>query len=150
MSFRIRYCRGMQEYVLGFLFNETKDKVVLLRKLRPLWQAGRLNGVGGKIETGESPAEAMRREFREEAGVDVTAWDLFARLNHDKWRVFVFSAFDSKVLSNVVAKTDEALQIIPADAMSLHTDSISNLQWLVPLARNPKDIKLPVIVEYGS
>ena len=37
--------------------------VVLTHKNRPAWQAGKLNGVGGKIELLESPVAAMVREF---------------------------------------------------------------------------------------
>src|SRR5690349_13991679 len=44
-----------QAYALGFLFDGT-GRVVLIRKRRPAWQAGLLNGVGGKVEPGEAPA----------------------------------------------------------------------------------------------
>ena len=61
----------MQEYVVGFLFDEDARRyhktghgnVVLIEKNRPAWQAGRLNGVGGHIEIGETPDEAISREF---------------------------------------------------------------------------------------
>ena len=56
------------EYVLGFMFNEAESKVLLVWKNRPAWQAGKLNGVGGKIEAGETPVQAMNREFAEETG----------------------------------------------------------------------------------
>lgn len=42
----------MKKYVLGFMFS-TEDrgqKVALIKKLKPKWQAGLLNGIGGKIE----------------------------------------------------------------------------------------------------
>lgn len=56
------------EYVLGFMFNLAESKVLLVWKNRPAWQAGKLNGVGGKIEEGETPIQAMNREFAEETG----------------------------------------------------------------------------------
>jgi len=68
------------EYVLGFAFNG--NNVLLIRKTRPAWQAGRLNGVGGKVEPEDwCLAEAMRREFKEETGVDtvVEDWKQFAQ-----------------------------------------------------------------------
>lgn len=55
-------------YVLGFMFNEAKTHVLLVKKNRPAWQAGLLNGIGSKIEPGEQPLEAMEREFQEETG----------------------------------------------------------------------------------
>ena len=61
----------MQHYVCGFLFSPDRSRVLLIRKRRPAWQAGRLNGVGGKVEAGEALYHAMRREFREEAGLDL-------------------------------------------------------------------------------
>lgn len=58
----------MKTYVLGFCFNAALNKVVLIRKNRPQWQAGKLNGVGGHVEPWELPLGAMVREFREESG----------------------------------------------------------------------------------
>ncbi len=39
----------MKLYVVGFMFTEDEKQVVLIEKKRPEWQAGKLNGVGGKI-----------------------------------------------------------------------------------------------------
>lgn len=63
----------MQLFVCGFCFDQERDRVVLIQKAQPDWQAGRLNGVGGKVESGESVAQAMTREFEEEAGVRLPA-----------------------------------------------------------------------------
>ena len=63
----------MQLFVCGFCFDEERECVVLIEKSQPAWQAGRLNGVGGKVEPGESVADAMTREFEEEAGVRLPA-----------------------------------------------------------------------------
>jgi len=64
----------MIKYALGFLFSKDKEKVVLIKKTKPEWQAGFLNGVGGKVEQGETYVEAMIREFEEETGVVFTDW----------------------------------------------------------------------------
>jgi 8-oxo-dGTP diphosphatase len=64
------------EYVCGFLFHPQRKAVALIRKNKPEWQAGKLNGIGGKVEHLETPAEAMEREFLEEAGVRVDRWKL--------------------------------------------------------------------------
>jgi 8-oxo-dGTP pyrophosphatase MutT (NUDIX family) len=59
-----------QDYVLGFVkvkdFKVLKPKVLLMIKQRPEYQKGKLNGIGGKIEAGETPIKAMIREFGEE------------------------------------------------------------------------------------
>jgi 8-oxo-dGTP diphosphatase len=52
----------MIKYVVGFLFNEGKTKVVLIKKNRPDWQKGYFNGVGGKIEGDETPASDKHGE----------------------------------------------------------------------------------------
>jgi 8-oxo-dGTP diphosphatase len=59
---------NFQKYVLGFAFDKS-DNVILVRKQKPKWQKGLLNGVGGKIEIGETSSDAMFREFREETGL---------------------------------------------------------------------------------
>lgn len=46
------------------------EELLMIRKRRGLG-AGRYNGPGGKVEPGETPAEAAVRETREETGVDV-------------------------------------------------------------------------------
>lgn len=52
------------EYCVGFAFYGTD--VILIRKAKPAFQKGLLNGVGGKIELGENAFIAMVREFYEE------------------------------------------------------------------------------------
>jgi len=48
----------------------SQGKVLLLYRYRPPHQY-RWNGVGGKIEQGETPREAIAREVREEAAMDL-------------------------------------------------------------------------------
>jgi len=70
------------EYVLGFAFLPSTGGVLLIKKTRPDWQAGKLNGVGGKVEPDDwCLAEAMRREFKEETNIDteVDSWTEFGQ-----------------------------------------------------------------------
>jgi len=55
------------KFVIGFLLDPTLSLVLLLRKNKPAHMEGLLLGVGGKIDEGESPIQAMAREFQEEA-----------------------------------------------------------------------------------
>ena len=126
----------MQGYVCGFLFSPDRGRVLLIRKRRPAWQAGKLNGIGGKIEPGETTADAMRREFREEADLDIPDWQPILTLTgHDDagtgvaWRGHFFRAFGPVDQARTI--TDEQLEIHPVAA--LPRDTIPNLHWMIPL-----------------
>jgi 8-oxo-dGTP diphosphatase len=135
----------MKEYVCGFLFSRPTDdegqKVVLIRKNRPEWQAGRLNGVGGKFEEDIDPSfqSAMVREFHEETGVLVhyDEWTLFCVYggvsNGERYRVYFFKA-SPEVFPQVTSKTDEDVEIVYTRV--LPSDVIFNLNWLIPLAND--------------
>ncbi len=62
----------MQEYVLVYAKPKLgpSDLVLVVVKDRPLWQVGKINLVGGKIEAGETPEEAAVRELKEESGLE--------------------------------------------------------------------------------
>ncbi len=56
----------MTEYtfmVCGLVFNSDQSKIALILKNRPKFLAGKMNGIGGKVEIGEGHAESMSREF---------------------------------------------------------------------------------------
>jgi len=61
-----------QKYVVGFFFDKSMSNIALIRKQKPQWQAGLLNGIGGKVEDSELPKVAMWREFKEEAGLNTS------------------------------------------------------------------------------
>lgn len=73
-------------YVAGLLFGDVRSRVMLIRKARPDWMRGKLNGIGGHIEQGERPLGAMCREFKEETGVTIPpdSWKKFAVLVMDE------------------------------------------------------------------
>ena len=71
------------KYVLGFAFSPDNSKVLLIRKERPKWQSGLLNGVGGKVEGEEWLREAMVREFKEETDIDTSTTDWSMFLSHE-------------------------------------------------------------------
>ena len=126
-----------QAFVAGLLLDDL-GRVALVRKNRPDWQAGRLNAIGGKVEPGETSHQAMRREFREETGLDLDGWERFVQLlvpygAVDFYRLHV----DGAVLDQVRSVTDEQIEIHAADAIP--QPALANLSWLVPLARYTHD-----------
>ena len=101
----------MKAYVCGFLFDPENLHVVLIRKTKPEWQMGLLNGVGGAVEYPESPLKAMIREFKEETGVDISTWKQFIRLNDRAWYVDFFKA-QSPDFRLVKSMTEEEVLIV--------------------------------------
>lgn len=131
----------MTEYVAGFMFLEsaqTITQVLLIRKNRPTWQAGRWNGIGGHVEDGESINEAMRREFREEVGIDYLCWEKFASLQvGQSARVHFFKAVvDIVTFISFKSMTDEVVDSFRIKQMP--ENIIPNLSWLIPMALSPK------------
>lgn len=127
------------EYVLGLAFDADARHVLLIRKARPTWMAGRLNGVGGKIEPGEAPMQAMVREFREETGLDTTPayWTAFARIEAPTYRVHCYWARTSRI-HDAESLTDEVVQAHPVDLASLGASAVRNLPSLVTVALDPE------------
>jgi 8-oxo-dGTP diphosphatase len=135
------------EYVLALLFTEDRARVVLMHKTRPAWQAGRVNALGGKLLAGESARDAARREVREEAGVDVAAWEEFLVWDDPVYRMHAVRAFDDDAAAR--ARTAEDQAVFLADAASLPPNVIDNLRWLVPLALD-RDVAVPVLVRSAA
>jgi len=135
-------------YVLGFAFdcaegaNSTDANVALIRKARPAWQAGSLNGIGGHVEDfDENQHASMFREFYEETGTLVEEWKRFAIMGTDQWNVYVYSAFNVP-LHELKTTTDEEVTIV--NAYELPEDVLFNLRWLIPFALDPQPFPIQV------
>lgn len=129
----------MKDYVVGFMFSEDKKDVVLMTKNRPEWQAGKINGLGGKAEDhDEAMAHAMAREFEEECGIKTNSedWTEFCIIeNEGLCNVHIFRAFSDKIYH---AKTmeDEIVDVYPTD--DLPKNMIFNLNWLINMCLDDK------------
>lgn len=123
-----------KKYVLGFLFCPELNYVALIEKRRPDWQAGKLNGIGGKVEPEEDCRAAMVREFREETGATVTDWRYFCRMFGDDWEVYCYAAVGTH---QIISTTDEIVRFISLNALS-EFNIIPNVHWLIPLALDPE------------
>ncbi|MGX7417757.1 NUDIX hydrolase [Carnobacterium gallinarum] len=64
----------MRMYTLCFL--KRNDEILLLNRQKNPWM-GRWNGVGGKIEIGETPLECAVREIYEETEIKLADNDIF-------------------------------------------------------------------------
>lgn len=125
----------MKNYVVGFAFSKDFQEVLLIKKSKPEWQAGRSNGIGGKIEDGETAEQAMVREFKEECDISTqeSQWRKYALLEcFDGSKVWCFeAAMDIEHFSTL---TDEQVRIWDIKAVMGSKRVIHNLKWLIPLA----------------
>ena len=147
--------------VCGFMF--CGQSVLLVRKLKPAWQRDLYNGVGGKVEDGETPIAGMVREFLEETGVQTLPgdWRHFAVEQEPSgvWVHFFAARVDyaTRQRNRWPARNDagEVLSWLPWDSVvsaasrSLNDGlpanvAVVNLAWLLPLALDPRDV--PAIV----
>jgi 8-oxo-dGTP diphosphatase len=130
--------------VVGFLFADTD--VLLVQKMKPSWQKGFWNGVGGKDEEGEEPIDAMVREFFEETKILVehSAWQHFARETGPDYRTNFFASrlpgsFAARPRIEKCNDADEPLAWRDTRFIS-QLQVIGNLRWLIPLAQDWRNI----------
>ena len=119
------------QYVLGFLFSSNGSHVALIEKNHPKWQAGKWNGIGGKMKESDlSKQAAMIREFKEEAGLSIKSWEFCLILHAGGHQVYIFRAFDDSV-AKVQTKEKETARLFPID--HLPELMVLNARWMMPL-----------------
>lgn len=128
----------MKHYVLGLVFSQYEGRIALLRKKRPDWQVGKLNGIGGHIEPGETPKEAMIREAEEEVGLKLGGgcWEEIATLRKSRtWELFVFKTNLPLPTEpeDLMGQEDEQVEVHNVNLMYLE-DCVPNLHYLVQFA----------------
>lgn len=131
-------------YVVGFLFDNHDESVLLVRKNKPEWQAGKLNGIGGKIEENEDPLTAMHREFAEETGIKDVDWKEFLKLEYGPICIWFFKASINfggvKYMSiNDIGEYIEKWSYDKLNSRFPSSFTIPNLKWIIPLALDKDD-----------
>jgi len=132
----------MKNYVVGFAYSEDLKNILLIRKNRPPWQKGLLNGVEGKIKEksntpqifDEIPLTAMKRECKEETGLHLI-WNMgghMSGVNEDEsvFQCWIFYAYDDRIYDFQQIE-DEVLELFPMDKVPLD-QVIPNLHYLIP------------------
>lgn len=132
----------MKHYVLGLVFNQDHTKILLIEKLRPDWMKGYWNGIGGKIEEGEDPNDAMNRESKEECG-HTYVWVHTITFTCPGGTVFVYAA-------TCPAPDIDFEQIEDEELMIWHTYALpgklmGNLKWIIPLCLS--SVRFPVMID---
>lgn len=125
-------------YVLVIARTCEDGHVVVVRKNRPAWQAGRFNFPGGKIERSESPLEAAAREMVEETGIRLEPDQLRPvahLLREGYFEVFVFASETPDIVA-AKAHTDEDVVLLSISELHSLTqgECLENLPWLHDMA----------------
>lgn len=130
-------------YTLGFVFNPERTHVMLIRKTRPQWQAGLLNGIGGKLEEDESDSECMIREFKEETGLlETPSWKAVGerrRLSDANgghlYRMRIFAGeLPLEVMQTASSANDEKIEVVALDYNSIGDEGVPGLVWTINIA----------------
>lgn len=123
------------DYVLGFAFSKDGQSIALIRKDRPTWQAGKLNGIGGKVEPGEPIIKAMAREFKEETGRYTLPqdWRYFAKFTFEGGEVHCFTTSMER-LDELHCPESETIEVHDVSLVGKE-QTCPNLNFLIPMAQ---------------
>lgn len=129
----------MTHYTIGIIFNMDLTNVLLIHKLKPEWQKGKLNFPGGKIEPKEWPVDCVVREIFEECALNTKAidWNYIGEIENKQrdYRVDIFTTVHRfEKHGRPISQTDELIAWYPVN--QLPDNIISNLCFLVPFALN--------------
>lgn len=102
--------RAEAQYCLGLIWSPEGEQVLLIQKRRPEAQAGLWNGIGGRVETLETPIQAMVRECREETGLSLpeAQWEKIGSFGDPTFKVHCFTAIADLALAKTA--TDETVR----------------------------------------
>lgn len=132
----------MIEYVCVVLFDTDSDKVIMVKKNRPDWQAGKLNFPGGKINSNETVKDAAIRELKEETGLQLFQDNLshFATIECEGvYRVYFLKAcMHNSFLQRHMTLTDEKVCMLSTQylMMDFGTHCVEHSPVIMRLALN--------------
>ena len=132
---------------LGYVMSRDGQSVLMIhRNARPDDQHyGKFNGLGGKLDADEDVAAGMRREIREEAGIEVeemtlrgtVSWPGFGK-NEEDWFAFVFR-IDRWSGTPLALNPEGALEWVPLTRLPELNLWDSDRMWLdMVFERTPK------------
>ena len=128
-----------RKFTLGFIFDSASRHVLLVHKERPEWQKGKVNGVGGKYESGEGAEACIQRETQEETTLEIpeSNWVYVGVIHQEKGDVDVLAARYRGSMEDAKRNDDEEIGWFPIDA--LPENVMTNVSWLVPLSLEKLD-----------
>lgn len=125
---------GLKLSVLAYLKRD--NHTLMLHKARG-YQKGKWNGLGGKLEPGESPEQALHREVLEESGLHVETAQLRGFItfpsfdDEDDWYVFVYTV--SEFSGELMSSAEGELRWVPDAELTTLTLWVGDkvfMEWL--------------------
>lgn len=116
----------------------------MIQKDHPDFMAGKLNGLGGLIQKGETALEAMIREFKEESGLLITDWTMFKVItgenpDGEEYCIFCYQAC-SEDCYKAQTTTDELVWVISTNDLR-RQKLVAPCAELIPLAARFETLK---------
>ena len=121
-----------QQLVVGFLFSSDQKRIVVIHKNRPEHLAGRVIVPGGKVEPGESPLQALIREWKEETDVQINRWTEFLLHQTPELDIFGFMHFSTARVNRCKTITDELIEVV--EVAKLPSNMLPNARWMIHMA----------------
>lgn len=133
-------------YTAMLAFSDDLAQVLLVKKVSTIpWLNGRWNGVGGKLEIGESPIGGAIREFTEETTIPVHKDDVvnvehqrFVQVVKEKsYEIYWYAVRVPALWRRVEPANDvgELLSLFDANGAFSGEGFCPNVEYLVPKAR---------------
>ena len=140
---------------LGYVVSPDGSQVLLIhRNINPAdHHFGKYNGLGGKLEPGEDIVVGMKREIREEAGIECTqpvlrgtiSWPGFGKHGED-WFGFLFR-IDSFTGTPIERNAEGTLQWVDRDRL-LELELWEGDHHFLPLIFDPAIIQFHGVMPY--
>ena len=132
----------MEQIETTLLFLRKNSQILLAKKKRGFGE-GKYNGVGGKLEKGETPEEAMIRECQEEINVTPIEYEKIGEMNFLEYiqNNQISLVFHLYVATKWVGKPSESDEMIPRwfDIKEIpYDDMFPNDKYWLPLVLEGK------------
>jgi 8-oxo-dGTP diphosphatase len=129
----------MKLATLCYVIDKSQNKTLMIHRVKKEndYHEGKWNGLGGKLESGESPEDCVIREIKEEAGLTIKnprmhGFITFPNFDEvDDWYVFIFTAEDFE--GNLIDSPEGNLKWIFNDeltSLNLWDGDRIFLEWL--------------------